>query len=122
MKLLTQREITCLSWAADGKTSWEISRILDLAERTVNFHIHNACQKLGVHGRQAAITAALRSGLLPETEAAVAQRARTSPRMNSSASFSGNTDPSAVTAASTNACLVSHTCTCSRMVAPDALP
>jgi ATP/maltotriose-dependent transcriptional regulator MalT len=39
--------------------------ILGLAERTINFHIDNACKKLKVHGRQAAITAALRAGWLP---------------------------------------------------------
>lgn len=65
MKPLTARELTCLRWAAIGKTSWEVGVILGLAERTVNFHIHNACRKLDVHGRQAAITIALQAGLLP---------------------------------------------------------
>jgi LuxR family transcriptional regulator of spore coat protein len=64
MKPLTDRELSCLQWAAQGKTSWEVGRILGLTERTINFHIHNACKKLGVHGRQAAITAALQAGLL----------------------------------------------------------
>lgn len=61
---LTDRELCCLQWAAVGKTSWEMGVILGLSERTINFHIHNACRKLGVHGRQAAITVALQSGLL----------------------------------------------------------
>jgi LuxR family transcriptional regulator of spore coat protein len=65
MKPLTQREVSCLQWAALGKTSWEMGVILGLTERTINFHIHTACRKLGVHGRQAAITAALQAGLLP---------------------------------------------------------
>ncbi|PLC50479.1 helix-turn-helix transcriptional regulator [Pollutimonas subterranea] len=65
MKPLTDRELTCLRWAAVGKTSWEVGVILGLTERTINFHVHNACQKLGVHGRQAAITAAFQSGLMP---------------------------------------------------------
>jgi DNA-binding CsgD family transcriptional regulator len=65
MKALTVRELTCLRWAAIGKTSWEMGVILGLSERTINFHIHNACEKLAVHGRQAAITAALQAGLLP---------------------------------------------------------
>ena len=64
MKPLTQRELTCLQWVAIGKTSWETGRILGLAERTINFHIQNACRKLGVHGRQAAITHAMLKGLL----------------------------------------------------------
>ncbi|MCI2808949.1 helix-turn-helix domain-containing protein [Eoetvoesiella caeni] len=65
MKPLTARELTCLGWASIGKTSWEMGVILGLTERTVNFHIHNACKKLHVHSRQAAITAALQAGLLP---------------------------------------------------------
>ncbi|OWT59087.1 helix-turn-helix domain-containing protein [Candidimonas nitroreducens] len=64
MNPLTDRELDCLSWAAIGKTSWEIGAILGIAERTANFHIHNACRKLQVHGRQAAITAALQAGWL----------------------------------------------------------
>lgn len=64
MKPLTQRELTCLQWVSIGKTSWETGRILGLAERTINFHIQNACRKLGVHSRQAAITTAMRTGLL----------------------------------------------------------
>jgi DNA-binding CsgD family transcriptional regulator len=64
MKLLTDRELTCLRWAAVGKTSWEMGVILGLTERTINFHIHNACRKLNVHGRQAAITSVFRMGLL----------------------------------------------------------
>ena len=65
LKSLTDRELTCLRWAAIGKTSWEMGVILGLAERTINFHIHNACKKLQVHTRQAAITAVLQAGMLP---------------------------------------------------------
>ena len=64
MNPLTTKELTCLRWAAIGKTSWEMGVILGIAERTVNFHIHNACKKLQVHSRQAAITAALQAGWL----------------------------------------------------------
>jgi len=38
---LSNREIEVLRWTADGKTSSEISCILNIAERTVNFHINN---------------------------------------------------------------------------------
>lgn len=64
MKPLTSRELTCLRWAAIGKTSWEMGIILGLTERTVNFHIGNACRKLDVHSRQAAIAMALQHGYL----------------------------------------------------------
>lgn len=84
MKPLTQRELTCLQWVAIGKTSWETGRILGLAERTINFHIQNACRKLGVHGRQAAITAALRTGLLSfEDDAEAAAHQAQNPRVKS---------------------------------------
>ncbi len=66
MKMLSTRELTCLEWAAAGKTSWEMGIILGLSERTVNFHIRNACGKLGVHNRQAAITVSLQTGLLSD--------------------------------------------------------
>ncbi|HBI83968.1 MAG TPA: helix-turn-helix transcriptional regulator [Alcaligenaceae bacterium] len=62
---LTGRELECLEWVSHGKTSWEIGTILDLSERTVNFHLRNACQKLGVYGRQHAVAKALKSGMLP---------------------------------------------------------
>src|SRR5690606_361253 len=77
MKQLTERELCCLEWAALGKTSWEVGVILGLTERTINFHIHNACRKLGVHGRQAAITAALHAGMLPSLSEPLVARAGT---------------------------------------------
>jgi LuxR family quorum sensing-dependent transcriptional regulator len=33
--LLTQRELDVLRWSAEGKTAWEIGRILSISERTV---------------------------------------------------------------------------------------
>src|SRR5690554_5653382 len=77
MAQLTDRELCCLQWAALGKTSWEMGVILGLTERTVNFHIHNACRKLGVHGRQAAITAALHAGMLPSLSEPLVALAKT---------------------------------------------
>ncbi len=61
---LSGRELQCLNWVATGKTSWETAAILGLSERTVNFHIKNACRKLNVYSRQAGVTQALRLGLL----------------------------------------------------------
>lgn len=76
MKPLTARERECLLWAAQGKTSWEIGRILGIAERTVNFHISNTCTKLAVRTRQAAITTALQGGLISVRRTAFANPAR----------------------------------------------
>lgn len=65
MKPLTAREKSCLHWAAQGKTSWEIGSILGITERTANFHIANVCAKFNVYTRQAAITIAFQTGVLP---------------------------------------------------------
>ncbi|MBV8849430.1 MAG: response regulator transcription factor, partial [Methylobacteriaceae bacterium] len=55
---LNDREIEALTWVARGKTSIEIAQILDLSKRTVDFHIDNARNKLGVATRtEAAIKA-----------------------------------------------------------------
>ncbi len=57
---LTDREIEALTWAARGKSSTDISVIMNVSERTVNFHINNVIRKLGVATRvQAAIRCAL---------------------------------------------------------------
>lgn len=61
---LTKRERECLSWAAEGKTSWEIGQLLNISERTSIFHLQNAIHKLGVSGRQAAIARAVSLGLI----------------------------------------------------------
>jgi DNA-binding NarL/FixJ family response regulator len=57
---LTEREIEVLTWSARGKTSHEMAQILSLSKRTVDFHIENARQKLGVATRvEAAVKAAI---------------------------------------------------------------
>jgi DNA-binding CsgD family transcriptional regulator len=63
-KKLSEREATCLQWAAAGKTSRETAIILGVSERTVNFHVQNACRKLCVRNRRAAVATALTCGLL----------------------------------------------------------
>lgn len=61
---LSLREKECLRWAADGKTSWEIANVLNLSERTVNFHLKNAAVKLEVFSRQHAVVKAIMKGLI----------------------------------------------------------
>ncbi|MES2759847.1 MAG: autoinducer binding domain-containing protein [Pseudomonadota bacterium] len=58
---LTEREREVLRWTADGKTSGEIGDILNLAERTVNFHVNNAMTKLGTSNKTATV---LRAAML----------------------------------------------------------
>lgn len=62
--LLSVRERECLRWAADGKTSWEISRICNISERTVNFHFDNSVTKLKASNRQHAIAKAIVTRIL----------------------------------------------------------
>ncbi|ARP88831.1 LuxR C-terminal-related transcriptional regulator [Bordetella genomosp. 9] len=63
-KKLSEREAACLQWAAAGKTSRETAMILGVTERTVNFHLQNACRKLRARNRRAAVATALARGLL----------------------------------------------------------
>lgn len=52
---LTHREIDVLFWTAEGKSTWDISQILNIAEATVNFHINSAKRKLGVFSKTHAV-------------------------------------------------------------------
>lgn len=61
---LSNREIEVLRWTADGKTSSEISCILNIAERTVNFHINNIVVKLNASNKTSAAIKAAMLGLL----------------------------------------------------------
>lgn len=61
---LTPREKECLSWVSAGKTSWEIARILNVAEATVIFHISNAGKKLHTSTRTQTVARAITLGLI----------------------------------------------------------
>lgn len=61
---LSRREAECLSWVAEGKSDWDISEIVGIAEATVHAHIENAKRKIGVRSRtQAAVIAAVKGWL-----------------------------------------------------------
>ena len=55
---LSTREREVLMWLRCGKTSWAISVILKISERTVNFHANNIMSKLGVINRMQAVSVA----------------------------------------------------------------
>lgn len=61
---LTEREKECLLWTAEGKTSWEMSKILNISERTVIFHLKNCSDKLATCNRQQAVARAVSQGLI----------------------------------------------------------
>lgn len=62
---LSAREREVLLWAAQGKTAWETSTILDISPKTVEFHLANCGKKLGTTTKAQTILAAARKGLLP---------------------------------------------------------
>lgn len=61
---LSERQKQCLFWACEGKTTWEISQILAIKERTVEFHLNNATKELGASNRQHAVSIASKKGLI----------------------------------------------------------
>lgn len=65
VKGLSARETTVLMWMKQGKTNWEISRILGVSERTVRFHVEGIFMKLDVSSRTQAVAFALEQGLFP---------------------------------------------------------
>jgi LuxR family quorum sensing-dependent transcriptional regulator len=60
----TERERECLHWVAAGKSDWQISEILSLSVKTVNFHIENAKKKFGVATRVQAVALAIRERVI----------------------------------------------------------
>ena len=63
-KPLTKREIEVLEWIKDGKSSWEISVIMKLSKRTIDFHIGNIKKKLNAVTRAQAVAAALHRNII----------------------------------------------------------
>lgn len=64
MPKLTKREMDVLSWTSQGKTAWEVSVILGMSEKTVNFHLGNAMRKLEVTSKHQAVLKCVAAGLL----------------------------------------------------------
>jgi len=61
---LSDRQLECLAWSAKGKTAWEVSRIIGVTERTVNFHLQTAMSKLEATSKHHAWLKAVRLGLI----------------------------------------------------------
>jgi DNA-binding CsgD family transcriptional regulator len=61
---LTLREMEVLNWLKYGKTSWDISRILKISERTVNFHCSSVMQKFDAVSRSHALAIAINNGVI----------------------------------------------------------
>jgi LuxR family transcriptional regulator len=52
---LSPREIEVLQWSAEGKSAGDLATILGISERTVNFHVHQAMQKLNAPNKICAV-------------------------------------------------------------------
>jgi DNA-binding NarL/FixJ family response regulator len=63
-RTLSARELEVLELLATGQRNKEISATLGISEETVRAHIKNILNKLNVHDRTAALTEALRRGIL----------------------------------------------------------
>lgn len=73
---LTLREKQCLSWAARGKSDWEIGEILSIAERTAHMFVESAKRKFATRSRHEAILGAWQRGWLldlPEVKSDAAE-------------------------------------------------
>jgi LuxR family transcriptional regulator len=61
---LSAQELTVLRWTGEGYCSREIGQLMNIAERTVNFHVTNATAKLNASNKTAAVMRAAVLGLL----------------------------------------------------------
>ena len=63
-KYLTAREISVVELIAQGMRNKEIGAQLGIAADTVEAHLRNIFEKLRVHDRTAAVTVAIRRGMI----------------------------------------------------------
>ena len=61
---LSRREIECLDWASQGKSSSAIGTILSVSPRTVDSYLASACGRLHVRTRIEAVAIAVALGLI----------------------------------------------------------
>ena len=61
---LTDRQLECLSWISQGKSSSDVGTILRISSRTVDYHVSEICHRLNVRTRMQAVAHAVRHGWL----------------------------------------------------------
>ncbi|MGV0911366.1 response regulator transcription factor [Martelella sp. FOR1707] len=64
LKSLSSRELEVIKWTAEGKTSHEIGRILNLSDHTVNAYLANAIRKMECVNRAQLVAKAIRLKLI----------------------------------------------------------
>jgi len=57
---LSPREMECILWVSQGKTSWEIGEILGIAKSTVDEYLASVCQKTDSVNRAQAVAECIR--------------------------------------------------------------
>lgn len=62
--VLSRRQLECLSWAEAGKSARDTGQILGISQRTVEKHLEQAYEVLGVRTRIQAVVTARALGLL----------------------------------------------------------
>jgi DNA-binding CsgD family transcriptional regulator len=82
---LTIRQVEILYWVQEGKTAWEIGRILGLSARSVDGHLRRIYARLDVRTRLQAVLHAQDLALLTRPTARAPE-----PRYVSSGSSSGS--------------------------------
>jgi DNA-binding CsgD family transcriptional regulator len=60
----TGREMEGLKWTMEGKTAWEVGRILGISEQTVVRHLNSATHKLDCVNKHHAVVKAMRLGVI----------------------------------------------------------
>ena len=66
--LLTDREIEVLRSLSKGYSNMQIAQTLFISQRTVQNHLHNIYNKLGVNGRTEAVIYAIQEGIIKNEE------------------------------------------------------
>ncbi len=61
---VTKREVEVLKWIEQGKSTWDVSVILNCSERVIKYHVKNLMEKLSAQNRTHAVAIALRQGLI----------------------------------------------------------
>lgn len=61
---LTSRETEIIKWIKAGKSTWDISEIIGISQRTVKFHVSNIMTKLNASTRIHAVAIAMEHGYI----------------------------------------------------------
>lgn len=61
---VTRREVEVLKWLEQGKSTWDVSVILNRSEGVIKYHVANLMEKLSAQNRTHAVAIAIRQGLI----------------------------------------------------------